>query len=181
LDASQGPAKLERVSSQALIHQLYLTIYEQKLDGRSRIQVLTNTTVDAVNMRKDGLAMQVEEVHRRQRASIDLDFAILATGFRNLGPAENQEPVPPLLLPVEGHLARNPEGVLEVARDYRLSAVDPDDPLPPLYLNGLCETTHGMGDAGSFSLLSLRSEIIARSIADALTGGSPKVSAAAGA
>jgi L-ornithine N5-oxygenase len=33
-----------------------------------------------------------------------------------------------------------------------------------VYLNGLCESTHGMGDAGSFSLLALRSARIARSL-----------------
>ena len=152
-----------------VIRQLYLAIYEQKLDGRERIQVLNNTKVSGVKKGEDGLVIQVEEIHQGQLASVELDFAVLATGFRNLGPAENQELVPPLLLPVEGYLSKSPQGVLEISRDYRLLAANPEDPLPPLYLNGLCETTHGMGDAGSFSLLSLRSELIARSVSDALT------------
>lgn len=163
-----------------VIHQLYLTIYEQKLDGRSQIHILNNRRVNAVNLRKDGLAMQVEEIHKGQHELIELDFAVLATGFRNLGPAEDQELIPPLLLPLQSYLAKGPHGVLKVSRDYRLLSANPDDPLPPLYLNGLCETTHGMGDAGSFSLLSLRGELIARSVSDALTVGSPKICSASG-
>jgi lysine/ornithine N-monooxygenase len=41
--------------------------------------------------------------------------------------------------------------------------------LPPIYLNGLCESTHGFGDAGSFSLLALRSSTIARSVSEAIS------------
>jgi L-ornithine N5-oxygenase len=34
----------------------------------------------------------------------------------------------------------------------------------PLFLNGLCESSHGLGDAGSFSLLSLRASEILQSL-----------------
>jgi len=40
--------------------------------------------------------------------------------------------------------------------------------LPPLYINGLCEASHGFGDAGSFSLLSVRSDTIADEICNAI-------------
>ena len=36
--------------------------------------------------------------------------------------------------------------------------------MPALFLNGLCESSHGIGDAGSFSLLSLRAKTIAESL-----------------
>jgi L-ornithine N5-monooxygenase len=36
-------------------------------------------------------------------------------------------------------------------------------------LNGLCESSHGMGDAGSFSLLALRSKTIAQSLDSTLS------------
>ena len=37
-----------------------------------------------------------------------------------------------------------------------------------MVLNGLCESTHGIGDAGSFSLLSLRAEMILKGLREKL-------------
>ena len=57
-------------------------------------------------------------------------------------------------------------GVLQVGSDYAVKPLDTN--VPPLFLNGLCEYTHGIGDAGSFSLLSLRAQTILNSVTDSL-------------
>lgn len=51
-----------------------------------------------------------------------------------------------------------------VERDYAIDLCGGNDGPPGLYLNGLCESSHGLGDAGSFSLLSLRAQDIATSL-----------------
>jgi L-ornithine N5-oxygenase len=151
-----------------VIRKLYLTLYEQKLDRAERIEVRTNTRIISVDASPSGLVLGVEEIHRRERSQFAADIVILATGFRNLGPGAADERIPPVLASLANDLRTDESGVVEVARDYRLKPKRRDHPIPPTYLNGLCETTHGMGDAGSFSLLSLRSELIARSLESAL-------------
>ncbi len=152
-----------------VIHRLYLMLYEHKLDQKERIKLLTNTRVNAVDLAGDKVLLDVEEIHRHERGRISADCVVLATGFRNLGSGPNDERVPPLLRPIVDRLRLDSDGVMEVGRDYRLYDACPDQRLPPIFLNGLCENTHGMGDAGSFSLLSLRSDVIARSLSCALT------------
>jgi len=154
-----------------VLHQLSLTLYEQRLDGRERTQLLTNRAITAVTPSATHVTLALEELHRHEASEIDVDFVILATGFRNLGPGAAEETIPPVLRPLSDWLARDADGVLAVARDYRLSPNASRSDLPPIYLNGLCETTHGMGDAGSFSLLALRSELIATSLETALSVG----------
>ncbi|MEH2558048.1 L-ornithine N5-oxygenase [Bradyrhizobium algeriense] len=151
-----------------VIRKLYLTIYEQKLDGVERVRILTNTTIVSAGDVISGLRLSLEEVHRHEQSELHADIVILATGFRNLGPGAAQERFPPILASLAGRLLTDHAGVLQVARDYRLHPKRSDPPVPPVFLNGLCETSHGMGDAGSFSLLSLRSDLIAASLEAAL-------------
>jgi L-ornithine N5-oxygenase len=151
-----------------IIRKLYLTIYEQKLDGAERIRILTNTRVVSVRDVKNGPRLSLGEIHRHKQSELNADIVILATGFRNLGPGPTQERFPPILASLAGRLLTDHAGVLQVARDYRLRPKWPDAPVPPIFLNGLCETSHGMGDAGSFSLLSVRSDLIAASLEAAL-------------
>ena len=53
--------------------------------------------------------------------------------------------------------------ILHIQRDYSLSGSNSIG-IPPIYLNGLCESSHGYGDAGSFSLLALRARDIYESL-----------------
>ncbi|WFU43352.1 SidA/IucD/PvdA family monooxygenase [Bradyrhizobium sp. CB82] len=151
-----------------VIRKLYLTIYEQKLDRVERIRILTNTRVVSVSEFKGAPLLALEEIHHHQESKLCADIVILATGFRNLGPDPSQERFPPILASIADRLLTDQAGVLHVARDYRLLPRRPEVLFPPIFLNGLCETSHGMGDAGSFSLLSLRSDLIATSLEAAL-------------
>ena len=49
----------------------------------------------------------------------------------------------------------------------------PDAGHAPVYLNGLCESSHGMGDSGAFSLVSLRATDIMRSLERELVAEPP--------
>lgn len=62
------------------------------------------------------------------------------------------------------------DGHLDVDIDYKIRFTPSDSKEhAPIYLNGLCESSHGMGDAGSFSLLSLRSAAIIESLRKSLS------------
>lgn len=158
-----------------VIHALYLKMYEERLSGPTRLHLHTNQEIRAVVRERSEIALQLREVNTGELSLLkDIDAIVLATGFRDLGGGPHQEQVPGILDGIAEDLRRREDGVLQVERDYRLLPRNPMDGLAPLYLNGLCESSHGFGDAGSFSLLSLRGAEICGSILQALEwAGSP--------
>ncbi|WP_424212638.1 SidA/IucD/PvdA family monooxygenase [Streptomyces sp. BI20] len=146
-----------------VLRELYLTIYEQELDGDQKVFVRGNH--EAISVREDGdkVALEFLERHTGRTVVDTVDFAVLATGFRNMGPGPHEELCPPLMASLADRFTTEDDGRLAVDWDYALRPLDADT--PPLFLNGLCESSHGIGDAGSFSLLSLR----AATLTDALT------------
>ena len=143
-----------------VLHELYVLIYEQRLDGCQRVCVRGNRQVIDVSRDGDRIGLVVAEVNYGEIEKDDVDLVVIATGFRDLGPEENQEPYPAMLAGLSDHLTFDQEGYLAINEDYSLVTA-PDD-VPPIFLNGICESSHGIGDSGSFSLLSLRAAAIAR-------------------
>jgi L-ornithine N5-oxygenase len=143
-----------------VLHQLYLSIYEERLDGRNRILLHNNTVVDGASVGEGEVSLKLRERFSGRCDVIDVDAVVLATGFLDLGQGEGKEPFPSLLSEVAPHLARTDCGDLLVDRDYQVKSSFG----LPLFLNGLCENSHGLGDAGSFSLLSARSSEILSSL-----------------
>lgn len=144
-----------------VLHELYVRLYEERLDGRQRVTLRNNTDIDAVEDHGDRITLRTREIHRDELGELDVDAVILATGFLDLGVGDGFAPTHPLLAAAAGALSTDDRGVLLVDRDYRVPTTGANE--PALYLNGLCESTHGMGDAGSFSLVSLRAAVIAES------------------
>jgi L-ornithine N5-oxygenase len=152
-----------------VLERLYVLMYEQELLGEQRIRVHGHSAIDKVN--DDGSQVELTLSDRVTGAStvVTADAVILATGFRDMGKGENQEPHHPLLAGVAEHFQLSPSGYLDVNADYSLRPRTPGT--GPVYLNGLCESTHGIGDAGSFSLLSIRARTITNSLAAHLDEG----------
>lgn len=148
-----------------VISSLYLKLYEQKVTGRIRIHTHPFSEVTDFKREANRIALSVRERNQGISSTIDVDGVILATGYRNFGATEGRELFHPLLTDVAEQARRREDGSLYIARDFRIEGARRRD-LPPLFVNGLCESTHGFGDAGSFSLLSVRS----RTIYEALTG-----------
>jgi L-ornithine N5-oxygenase len=148
-----------------VIHQLYVSMYEDKLAGKTRVTIINNSDITACEQHGDYYRLGLEETNLQQAQWLEgVDGVILATGFRNFGAGEQDERCPAILNEIYPLLQTHENGVIKIGRDYRLlpkAGVD----LPPLYLNGLCESSHGYGDAGSFSLLSLRAKEIWQSLA----------------
>src|SRR5262249_48493575 len=132
---------------------------------------MPNRLIEQASRDQEGIRLDLREIHTGAVETMPFDMVILATGFRNLGCGEGSECYPPLLGDLAKHLRVTRESVLHVGRDYGLSGRNGAEDLPPIYLNGLCESSHGFGDAGSFSLLSIRSDTIARSLIRRLDAG----------
>jgi L-ornithine N5-oxygenase len=151
-----------------VIHTLHLALYEQKLDGRHRIDLHEHSDIAAVNVDDAGVAIDLVDRNHGMAERVQVDAVILATGFRNFGAGAEQELFHPLLADVMPRARRREDGSAFITRTYALEQASPDQPLPPIFVNGLCESTHGFGDAGSFSLLAQRSGLIAGALSTAL-------------
>lgn len=145
-----------------VLRELYRLIYEQRLDGDQKVFVSGNRQVREIGVGEDGVRLGVEELNTGEYEQHESDVVVLATGFRDLGPAPYQERVPALMRGIADSFAFDNHGYLSVGLDYEVQPQSAD--VPVLFLNGLCESSHGIGDAGSFSLLSLRAKTIAESL-----------------
>ncbi|MFC0708450.1 SidA/IucD/PvdA family monooxygenase [Azorhizophilus paspali] len=142
-----------------VLNQLYIKRYEQSLRGERQLEIMTCQEIIACEPSPEGVYLQSRNFLTSQICRKSFDLVVLATGFLDLGLGDRQEPCPPLLAPLAAKRKKD-DSHLEIARDYGVDVV----PSLPTYLNGLCESSHGMGDAGSFSLLALRSQTIVESL-----------------
>ena len=153
-----------------VIDDLYLRMYEDELDGRQRLTLRTNRLITAARHDAAGVTLDLTEQITNELEHLTVDRVVLATGYRDLGTKGRTEQLPPLLREVADVLRVDPETGLSVGIDYRVENSSAGRGAPPIYINGLCESTHGLGDAGSFSLLALRSKAIVDSLRQRLTG-----------
>lgn len=146
-----------------VINALNFRLYEQKVTGKRDIFLYQNSVIESIkrNPEKDAYTMNLIDRYNQQSSVVTVNGIIFATGYKNFGNLENQEPYHPLLEGIVSNIIFREDGSPDILGDYRLNR---KRSLSPVYLNGLCETSHGFGDAGSFSLLSVRSGNIADSI-----------------
>lgn len=162
-----------------VIAALNFQLYEQKVLGRSNVSLKFCKQIADVNLTEGGeFSVSLRDVVNGAGEDIALDFIILATGYKNFGSGEGSEPIHPILQGISSHVVFRPDGGVDVERDYRLVPKNRNGGFPRVFVNGLCESTHGFGDAGSFSLLSLRADTIARSIEEALIPTDARLEAA---
>jgi len=148
-----------------VINALYVKIYEEKLHGKKRISILNNTEVRSIEKAVDGkIIVGLHEVNTEETSTLAVDKFVLATGFKDIASGEKGEKYPGKLHDVYHLLNKDIDGVVVVERNYEVKFVSQAN--SDFYLNGLCESSHGLGDAGSFSLLSIRSAVIADAIYD---------------
>ena len=157
-----------------IIAALYLRLYEQKVMGKDRIRV--HAFQDVISAAHDGDAaiLALGERNTGEVSEVRVDAVFAATGYRNFGVGPERELFHPLLTELAPMLKRRGDGSLHVARNFGLSSADADCGIPPIFLNGLCEATHGFGDAGSFSLLAVRSATVLNGIEQGLSSFYPK-------
>ncbi|PRP72077.1 hypothetical protein BUE93_02780 [Chromobacterium amazonense] len=146
-----------------VLNQLYVKQYANRLQGKDSLALLTCMETEACEPRADGVALRMRHFLSGETREETADLVVLATGFLDLGEGPKRERWPRVLESVSP-LLRSERETVEIELDYRVRLQGAADQGAPLYLNGLCESTHGMGDAGSFSLLALRSQAIVQSL-----------------
>lgn len=150
-----------------VLDQLYRRMYLQRIAGKQSIKLWNRSCVSEVKEKNGlsaGLELTVSHLDENISECIQSDFVVLATGFRDLGNGLRQESCPSLLHGIVDNFDFSENGFLKINYDYSLNGIKNNDARAKCFLNGLCESSHGMGDAGSFSLLALRSELILKSI-----------------
>jgi L-ornithine N5-monooxygenase len=151
-------------SDRDVIDALYVKLYKNRLLGRTDLRVHTLTTVSQVSAGPDGVELTLTHGLRKTTELAQFDLVVLATGFKDLGDGPGKEAFPSLMSGLTRFVDLS-TGMLGIDLDYRVRFCDESHAyVAPFYLNGLCESSHGMGDAGSFSLLSLRSATIVESL-----------------
>jgi L-ornithine N5-oxygenase len=138
-----------------VIHKLYLKLYAQKLDGKEAIYLHRSHDVMACEREAERYRLDIAERLTGASTSLQVDAVVLATGFKNFGRGLAEEPIHPLMLGITDVFVADQNGGLRINRNYSLEPKD-SEVTPPFFVNGLCESSHGFGDAGSFSILSLR-------------------------
>ncbi len=146
-----------------VINALYIKIYEEKLQGKNRISILNNTEVLGVEKTVENrVVLSLHEVNTEENSTLTIDKLVLATGFKDISLGDKGEKYPDKLKNIYPLLKKDIDGVILVEKDYEVKISNKTS--GGFYLNGLCESSHGLGDAGSFSLLSMRSEVISDAI-----------------
>lgn len=147
-----------------VLDRLYQRIYMQRLLGPPRVSVWRSTEIVAARVVGEQVVL---DTHQHESANpfstTAFDLVVAATGFRDIGPGEEQECLPPVLDGLRDTLALDAQGCLAIEHDYSVRRIAQPG-MPPLIANGLCESSHGMGDAGSFSLLALRAQTIVENL-----------------
>ena len=151
-----------------VISSLNFKVYEQKVAGHQRLKIHHYHEVVSVEERQKHLVLTLKERHTQRFQNIECDLAIVATGYKNFGSGSGRELFHPLLADLKDYIKCRIDGSFEVSRDFQLMGSKREHLLPPTVINGLCESTHGFGDAGSFSLLSFRAVTIVDGLQKAL-------------
>jgi L-ornithine N5-monooxygenase len=146
-----------------VLEELYRRIYYQNLRGERRFYVRRLTEVRAAQATPEGIRLNLVNLASELASSEYFDVVVLATGFMNLGEGESNLRTLPILDGLAEELHFDASGCVQVDRDYCL-ALKPRRGRGSIVMNGLCETTHGMGDAGSLSLVSLRAQRIVKAL-----------------
>ncbi|SDI16583.1 L-ornithine N5-oxygenase [Pseudomonas flavescens] len=136
-----------------LIERIYGVLYRQKVARQFRHAVLCRQQVEEALASENGIELTLLDLATQQRRTHRYDAVILATGYER---QSHQR----LLAPLQAYLPG-----LEVDRNYRALATPPL--LAPVFLQGFCETTHGLSDT-LLSVLPMRSEEIGRALYEAL-------------
>jgi L-ornithine N5-monooxygenase len=146
-----------------ILEQINLKIYEESLDNNFRLEIKRNSEITSIDIKEPRVLIGSQNNINGKSSHFEYDFVIVCTGFKDLGKGENKEILPPLLEKfMDKVILRNNKDMTQyISENYELFI---ENTKHPIFLNGLCETSHGMGDSGSFSLISIRVNKILNSL-----------------
>lgn len=138
-----------------LLERIYGILYRQKVAHQFRHAVLCRRQVEAATATAEGIELTLQDLATHQQQTHRYDAVILATGYERRSHRE-------LLAPLQQHLKD-----FVVDRDYR--ALASDDLQAAVYLQGFCESSHGLSDT-LLSVLPMRASEIGQSLYQTLAG-----------
>ncbi|PEF62588.1 lysine N(6)-hydroxylase/L-ornithine N(5)-oxygenase family protein [Bacillus cereus] len=138
-----------------LIHHIYHMMYAEKVNGSERLRILGNMTLQQVTHHTEGfLQASFQHMLEDKQVVLETDAIILATGYR-------KSKYPALFRHIKDYFVVDTAGNYQVERDYQIRT---NDKLQAnIYLQGMCEDTHGFSDP-NLSNLPQRSFDILQSI-----------------
>lgn len=132
-----------------LIQQIFNVFYRQRVAGEARHSFLRRHEVSAVRAAPQGVHLALHDLNTDQRSGRDYDVVILATGY-------GRDSHKTLLAPLAEYL-----GDYAVDRNYRLQGTP--ELKPGIFLQGACETSHGLSDT-LLSVTAIRSAEIGQAL-----------------
>jgi len=141
-----------------VITEIYQQIYYDTLANRNKLTLHRLSTIENVREVDKKIELKVSNAMEGESFTKSYDGVILATGFQNYGPRPGNMKIPRVLEGVKDLLTLKDDAI-QVCRRYNLELAD--EAPGEILMNGLCEETHGMGDAGSISLMAIRAKDIA--------------------
>ncbi|MEN9391366.1 MAG: hypothetical protein RL017_664 [Pseudomonadota bacterium] len=146
-----------------VLDKINIKMYEESLSSKSRLKIKRNSEILETSYKNQIVSIKSKNTINSNESTLDYDFLVVCTGFKDLGKGENREELPPLLHKFASKLVlKDTESMSRyISENYELFF---NGITTPVYLNGLCETSHGMGDSGSLGLVSIRANRILNSL-----------------
>jgi lysine/ornithine N-monooxygenase len=141
-----------------LIQNIYKLMYAQKVRGDDRLQILPSLHLDSAVETEGVVRANFTNTREGTKTSLQSDALILATGYDH----SNRER---LLQPLSNYLLSASDGSYDIKRNYCLKTVS--EFTPKIFLQGLCENSHGLSDT-LLSLLSIRASEILEELRETL-------------
>lgn len=130
---------------------LYRRLYEDNVVGHKRVTFHTFADIVAAGESRRSILLAIHNKHTARQTVIKADFVVSCTGFQIKG-------LPDCARGLIESVKFDSGDAPIVDRDYRV-ALDPTID-GRLFLAGLAEHTHGIGDGASFSSVAVRAERI---------------------
>ncbi|MGE6964177.1 lysine N(6)-hydroxylase/L-ornithine N(5)-oxygenase family protein [Bacillus thuringiensis] len=121
-----------------LIHRIYRMVYAERVSGSERLHILGNIALQQVTNNTEGtLQARFQHMLKDKQVVLEADAIILATGYR-------KPKYPVLFQHIKEYFALDTAGHYQVERDYQIKTKDTLK--ANIYLQGMCEDTHGFSD-----------------------------------
>ncbi len=141
------------VADLELIQQVFKTFYEQRVTGGRRLRMLRQHEVRAARADASGVYFTFHDRESGEDSTVRYDAAVLATGYERAAHRDVLAPLAPYL------------GDFTVDRHYRVQTTPGFR--PAIFLQGACESSHGLSDT-LLSVTAVRTGEIGQVLAAAL-------------
>jgi L-ornithine N5-oxygenase len=136
-------------------------MYEDRVMGKPRIHMLARRLLEDIEcIGGERYSLRFVDTYTGEPSRIEVDIVIICTGY-------HEEVFPRSLEPLRPWIELDEKGGPHISYDYRISTTACFG--PTIYLNGMCERTHGISDSASFSMMAIKADRILSSLVSNLS------------